>query len=226
MSPSQIVFLLAAQLVLVSCQLPQEETETSQSSSVTETVTELATEQTILGEGLEYFLGDSGNKLIFDEDSPIQYAINFDYGPIISSITTILQFIFSTSSPGYVLATYDYSSLLSRLSPGPVREMALQYTSGYTQTAIILLSSLLSGFAILQVLRQAAMYIFTQHEEQDVTEVRTGARSLKQLDRRTEDVLMAGENLDKMKEKESFDSIINWLNKLVVQSKGTYDSSF
>ena len=70
------------------------------------------------------------------------------------------------------------------------------------------------------------MYIFTQHEEQDVTEVRTGARSLKQLDRRTEDVLMAGENLDKMKEKESFDSIINWLNKLVVQSKGTYDSSF
>ena len=217
MFPSKTIsLLLAGHLMLVS---PQE-TDTSDISTSTESqpVTEPV--------GLEYFLGENGNKLIFDEDSPIQYAINFDYGPIINSITTILEFLFSTSSPGYVLATYDYGSLLSRLTPSPVRDMALNYTSGYTQKVIIVLSSLLSGFAIFQVLRHGLNLVQSQLQVQDVTEERSGARSLKHLERQAENVLTAGDSVNKVQENESFDNVINWLNKIVVLSNGPYDSSF
>ena len=92
MFPSKTIpLLLAGHFILVT---PQE-TDTSSDIS-TSTESQPVTEPV----GLEYFLGENGNKLIFDEDSPIQYAINFDYGPIINSITTILEFLFSTSSPG------------------------------------------------------------------------------------------------------------------------------
>ena len=86
---------------------------TSEESNSTET--EVVSNQGLLLAGLNYFLGENGHKLLFHEDSPVQYALNFDYLPLVSSITTILNFISSETSPGYVLATYDYAQFLSRL---------------------------------------------------------------------------------------------------------------
>ena len=78
-----LFFLLTVQATIV-LSLPQgretnvtlEESEESNSTEI-----QLVGEHGLLWSGLEYFLGDNGNKLLFHEDSPIQYAANFDYLP-------------------------------------------------------------------------------------------------------------------------------------------------
>ena len=64
-----------------------------------------------------YVFGDTAQNILFNPDSPFQYALHYDYTPLLSSIVTIVTFITSESSPGYVIATYDYNSLLQRLAP-------------------------------------------------------------------------------------------------------------
>lgn len=184
------------------------------------TETELESNQGLLLAGLDYFLGENGHKLLFHGDSPVQYAVNFDYLPLVSSITTILNFISSEKSPGYVLATYDYATFLSRLSP--LAQIAEQYTSGPIKTAIILISSIFSGYAIFLVIASGVQYIMTKLVEEDsVIEGRSGSRSLKHLDEKTENVLTAREKL----QIEDNQQVINWLSDLVSQPKLHYDDS-
>ena len=224
MSPNQPVLLLISTLLVLTTCLDANITTGVTNSTETDPAVK---DQGLLEGGVNYLLGDNATKLIFDEDSPIQYAINFNYGPLITSTYTILDFITSTNSPPYVLATYDYSSLLERLSPRVVREFAATYTSGYLQSVVLLLSSFLSGFAIFQVINYGMRYMFTQMAVQEIPEERTGGRSLKHLQRTAEDVLTAGENLETIDfQNESFDPVRNWLNKIVLQSgEHYYDNS-
>ena len=212
--------LLTAQVTIVFS-LPQGRADTNVTSEeANSTETQLVGEQGLLWTGLEYFLGENGNKLLFHEDSPVQYAANFDYIPLVSSVTTILDFISSEQSPGYVLATYDYAQFLSRLSP--LGHIAEHYTSGAIRTAIVLLSSILSGYAIVLLIAYGVEYILPQLEVQEPdTEGRSGGRSLRHLLRKSEEVLSAGENL----QSEDNQRVVNWLSGLVRQSKARYDDS-
>ena len=172
---------------------------------------------------VEYLLGENGHKLLFHEDSPIQYAANFDYLPLVSSISTILNFVSSEKSPGYVLATYDYAQFLSRLSP--IGHIADHYTSGPIKTAIILVSSILSGYAIFIAIAYGVEYIRRQLEDQEtapVTEGRSGGRSLRhQQHKKAEEVLTAGDRLQIADNQQ----VISWLTDLVRQSRLHYDDS-
>ena len=217
-----LFFLLTVHATIV-LSLPQgretnvtlEESEESNSTEI-----QLVGEHGLLWSGLEYFLGDNGNKLLFHEDSPIQYAANFDYLPLVSSITTILDFIASEQSPGYVLATYDYAQFLSRLSP--IGHIADQYTSGAIKTAILLVSSILSGYAIVLVIAYGVKYMMTQLEAEDTeADGRSGGRSLKHLHREAEEVLTAGQNI----QVEDSQRVINWLSNLVSQYKAQSDQT-
>ena len=73
--------------------------------------------------------GETTGALLFDENSPIQQAVNFNYGPLVSAVATITSFVFSTSAPGYVLVNYDYGSLLRRFVPDIFKDFARQVTS-------------------------------------------------------------------------------------------------
>ena len=73
--------------------------------------------------------GQTTGTLLFDENSPIQQAVNFNYGPLVSAVATISSFIFSTSAPGYVLVNYDYGSLLQRFVPDLFKDFARQVTT-------------------------------------------------------------------------------------------------
>ena len=217
-------FLLTAQVRIVFSS-PEVQVEALGETNVTSeetnsTNSQLVGDQGLLWAGLEYLLGETGNKLLFHQDSPVQYAANFDYVPLVSSLATVLNFIASEESPGYVLATYDYAEFLSRLSP--IGHIAEHYTSGAIKTAIILVSSILSGYSIFLALAYGVEFILMQLvAPETVTEGRSGGRSLKHLHQASEDVLTAGENF----QVEDSQRAVNWLSHIVRQSKLHYDDS-
>ena len=83
----------------------------------------------VLEEVVTNVFGQTTGTLLFDENSPIQQAVNFNYGPLVSAVATISSFIFSTSAPGYVLVNYDYGSLLRRFVPDLFKDFARQVTT-------------------------------------------------------------------------------------------------
>ena len=134
---SCLVYLLLLGLGLASPQLklksasPQLELETEiepEAAAATEAASEsplspaqeeaeLAVQDTVqhLGtlEGTVGFLfGEFAQNLLFNDNSPFTYAVNYDYTPLITSVVTILNFVASENSPGYILATYDYQQLI------------------------------------------------------------------------------------------------------------------
>ena len=59
-----------------------------------------------------FLFGEFAQNLLFNDNSPFTYAVNYDYTPLITSVVTILNFVASENSPGYILATYDYQQLI------------------------------------------------------------------------------------------------------------------
>merc|ERR1712217_183691 len=64
-----------------------------------------------------YGFGTKFNKILFDQSSPVQYALNYDYSEVIESLKNIAEFLTSEDSPGQYLAHFDYQSLLERITP-------------------------------------------------------------------------------------------------------------
>merc|ERR1719189_855398 len=64
-----------------------------------------------------YGFGTKFNKILFDESSPVQYVLNYDYSEVIESLQNIAQFLTSEDSPGQYIAHFDYQSLLERITP-------------------------------------------------------------------------------------------------------------
>ena len=62
-------------------------------------------------------LGTKFNKLLFDDSSPVQYALKYDYTEVIESLKNIAQFLTSEDSPGQYIAHFDYQTLLERITP-------------------------------------------------------------------------------------------------------------
>ena len=82
----------------------QEEAELA----VQDTVQHLGTLEGTVG----FLFGEFAQNLLFNDNSPFTYAVNYDYTPLITSVVTILNFVASENSPGYILATYDYQQLI------------------------------------------------------------------------------------------------------------------
>ena len=72
-------------------------------------------------EVLDFILPIKVNKLVFDENSPIQCLVQYDYSELIESIQTIMEFIRSEDSPGHYIAQFDWGSLIGRLTLGDVK---------------------------------------------------------------------------------------------------------
>merc|ERR1711870_24540 len=64
-----------------------------------------------------YGFGTKFNKILFDQSSPVQYALNYDYSEVIESLKNIAEFLTSEDSPGQYFAHFDYQSLLERITP-------------------------------------------------------------------------------------------------------------
>ena len=112
----------------------------------------------ILEQVVTNVFGQTTGTLLFDENSPIQQAVNFNYGPLIDAVATITSFVFSTSAPGYVLVNYDYSSLLQRYVPGIFKDFARQVTTYEEgQTTIIVAA----GLIIISSIVSFIFYVFT-----------------------------------------------------------------
>merc|ERR1712242_162932 len=64
-----------------------------------------------------YGFGTKFNKILFDDSSPVQYVLNYDYSEVIESFKNIAEFLTSEDSPGQYIAHFDYQSLLERITP-------------------------------------------------------------------------------------------------------------
>lgn len=64
-----------------------------------------------------YGFGTKFSKLLFDDSSPVQYALKYDYTEVIESLKNIAQFLTSEDSPGQYIAHFDYQALLERITP-------------------------------------------------------------------------------------------------------------
>ena len=97
--------------------------------------------------------GETTGTLLFDDNSPIQQVVNFNYGPLINAVATITSFVFSTSAPGYVLVNYDYAGLLQRFVPDVFKDFARGVTSlEGGQSTIIIASGLIIVSSIISFL--------------------------------------------------------------------------
>jgi len=62
-------------------------------------------------------LGTKVNKILFDDSSPVQYVINYDYSEVIESVKSIANFFRGEDSPVLYIANFDYQALLERITP-------------------------------------------------------------------------------------------------------------
>jgi len=62
-------------------------------------------------------LGTKVNKILFDDSSPVQYVIKYDYSEVIESVKSIANFFWGADSPAQYIANFDYQSLLERITP-------------------------------------------------------------------------------------------------------------
>merc|ERR1712050_358630 len=62
-------------------------------------------------------LGTKVNKILFDDSSPVQYVINYDYSEVIESVKSIANFLRGEDSPVLYIANFDYQALLERITP-------------------------------------------------------------------------------------------------------------
>jgi len=67
--------------------------------------------------GSLFGLGTKVNKILFDDSSPVQYVIKYDYSEVIESVKSIANFFWGADSPAQYIANFDYQSLLERITP-------------------------------------------------------------------------------------------------------------
>ena len=182
--------------------------------------------QGLLESAVGLLFGEYTQKLLFDENSPVQYALSYDYSPLISSVTTIVAFVTSENSPGYILATYDYGSLLRRLTPQFVHTLASRYTSGRASAFLISASGLIVASSIFSVIFWLLyfLYITAVSGYTDFPRLNSG-RALdfdenEVLNNMTNGVMKAVNGykmlrkINKNSQDENMDLVVDWLGQL------------
>ena len=97
-----------AAVVAAATEAPLSPAQEEAELAVQDTVQHLGTLEGTVG----FLFGEFAQNLLFNDNSPFTYAVNYDYTPLITSVVTILNFVASENSPGYILATYDYQQLI------------------------------------------------------------------------------------------------------------------
>ena len=218
----------------VCCHIRTESTETPPSSSngsslsETSTIVPVTLDIGALEATVGYVFGDTAQNILFNPDSPFQYALHYDYTPLLSSIVTIVTFITSESSPGYVIATYDYNSLLQRLAPEFLTSLTRRYAVGSaggiiaTSLGVIVFSSIISFIVYIGVLVITTVgNIDTQEPTfaRNVPDRSNRGRSLQSEEELLDE--MAGKVLDviiaeeRKKRLQNDDLVLSWIHSIV-----------
>ena len=179
----------------------------------------------VLEEVVTNVFGETTGTLLFDDNSPIQQVVSFNYGPLVNAVATITSFVFSTSSPGYVLVNYDYAGLLRRFVPDVFKDFARGVTSlegGQSTiivaTGLIIVSSIISFlFYVIQIGSQVAFGAGGGDDSRS-----QGGRSLDEglLEGVTSGVKVAVDNykgileINDSTQEENMEKVIEWIRTL------------
>ena len=177
----------------------------------------------VLAQVVTNVFGETTGTLLFDENSPVQQAVNYNYGPLLNAVTTITSFVFSTSAPGYVLVNYDYAGLLQRFVPGIFKDFARKVTNlEEGQTTIIVAS----GLIILSSIVSFLLYVIQTGSQMafgggDIARSQ-GGRSLDEgiLDGVTNGVRVAVDNykgildINESTQEENLEKVMEWIRTL------------
>ena len=163
-----------------------------------------------------YVFGESAQNVIFHPDSPLQYAIHYDYTPLLNSLLTLVNFVSSESSPGYIIATFDYTSLMKRLAPefltGLTRRYAVTNYQGsiITTIGVVIFSSIVAFVVYLAIL---VITTITDIEPEARQQHTTGGfdRNDELVDKITVKVLEAIER-ENLQREQIQDHVFSWMN--------------
>ena len=189
-----------------------------------------------IGKALRFLLGDNARSLLLDEESPVQLLMRYNYKPLIASVATLVSFLTSENSPGYILTNYDYPGLLERLTPGALQSLISRNLSPTYGYIAVLASGLIIAVSTTAFLFYGFVFIYAAFENNSSRS--SGGRSLDLnniniLDHLTEGVQKAmdsyklstnnyRQDVNTYTEEENFKTVIQWLTQLTSGSSRSY----